>query len=316
MRTRLALIVALAVAGSAAASNQDPPVALSDTEVLQLVSRDSRMTVPVVIAGAGPWPFVVDTGAQRTVISRELANVLRLPRGRDVRLIAMTGASQVATAIIPSLRVSTIGGGEIEAPALAARHLGAPGLLGIDTLQDKKVSIDFAAQTMTVGPSSRRGRARLRPRADEVVVQARNLLGQLVVTDATFRGRRIQVVLDTGTAISVGNGAFHRLAGQHGTRPVAMTSVVGDQLQGAFKTVGDVAFGDVVIQNLPVAFADAAPFRQFRLEKRPALLLGMDALALFGQVDIDFPNRELRLRKPPATLLAPSRRANTVTAVP
>lgn len=284
--------------GAASVFNQDA-VPLTDEQVLQIVSKDDRMTVPVHIGGGGPWPFIIDTGAQRTVISRELANVLKLRRGRDVTLTAMTSTSRVSTAVIPSIRVSTISGEEIEAPALAARNLGAPGLLGIDTLQDKKVSIDFTAQTMTVSPSVKRPGRKLPPRRDdEVVVTARNYLGQLVVTDAYYRGRPIRVVLDTGAAVSVGNAAFHRLAGRNGTRPVEMTSVVGEQLRADFKTVGDVTFGGVVIRNLPVAFADAAPFRQFKLDKRPALLLGMDALSLFPRVDIDFPNRELRLRKP------------------
>ena len=41
------------------------------------------MTVPVEIGGAGPYRFVVDTGAERTVISRELARELELEPGPD-----------------------------------------------------------------------------------------------------------------------------------------------------------------------------------------------------------------------------------------
>lgn len=295
-----ALLIALGVASSAAATNQDPPIPLSDAEVVQLVSQNERMTVPVRIAEAGPWPFIIDTGAQRTVISRELANVLKLPRGRDVRLTAMTGTSRVATAVIPSIRVSTISGERIEAPALAARHLGAPGLLGIDTLQDKKVTIDFAAQTMTVSPSTRRRRSEAGTRGGEIVVVARSYLGQLVITDADYRGKPVRVVLDTGSAVSVGNSAFRQLVRRaRPTRPLSMTSVTGDELHADYTQIDEIRFGTVTFQNLPVAFADAAPFRQFRLEKRPALLLGMDALGLFRRVDIDFANRELRLRKPP-----------------
>lgn len=312
MGRRLLALLALAVTAPVVASFNQDAIPLSDEQVLQIVNKDDRMTVPVHIGGGGPWNFIIDTGAQRTVISRELANVLKLRRGRDVTLTAMTSTSRVSTAVIPSIRVSTISGEEIEAPALAARNLGAPGLLGIDTLQDKKVSIDFTAQTMTVSSSVKRPGRRLPPRrADEVVVTARNYLGQLVVTDAFYRGRPIRVVLDTGAAVSVGNAAFHRLAGRSGTKPVEMTSVVGEMLKADYKTIGDVTFGGVIIRNLPVAFADAAPFRQFKLDKRPALLLGMDALALFSRVDIDFPNRELRLQKPREVELRPVNSVST-----
>jgi hypothetical protein len=54
----------------------------------------------------------------------------------------------------------------------------------------------------------------------------------------------------------------------------------------------------VDIANLPVAFADAAPFKHFGLTDKPALLLGMDALRLFRRVKIDFPNREVRFLLP------------------
>ena len=62
------------------------------------------MTVPVTIAGAGPFAFVVDTGAQRTVIARELAATLGLAPGRIVRVTGMTGSSAIGTVVIPSLR--------------------------------------------------------------------------------------------------------------------------------------------------------------------------------------------------------------------
>lgn len=274
------------------------PPALSDADTLKLVMQDTRMTVPVRIGAAGPWPFVIDTGAQRTVISRELANVLKLASGPDVALVAMTGTSRVPTALIPSLSVSVVGGEQIAAPALAARDLGALGLLGIDTLQGHKVSIDFTAQTMALSPSARRARRSEARSPDEVVVRARDYLGQLVVTDARYRGHQVSIVLDTGSPVSIGNAALRRLAGRSTLTPIAMTSVTGQQLHADYTQIGEVELGGLRILNLPVAFADAAPFRQFKLVKRPALLLGMDALGLFTRVDIDFPNRELRLMRP------------------
>ncbi|MFX7858493.1 hypothetical protein ABTK38_22630, partial [Acinetobacter baumannii] len=57
-----------------------------------------------------------------------------------------------------------------------------------------------------------------------------------------------------------------------------------------------VQLGTMTINNLPIAFADAAPFRRLGLESRPALMLGMDAMKLFRRVDIDFANREVRFQ--------------------
>src|SRR5689334_1444691 len=45
-----------------------------------------RMTVPVRLAGGGPYRFLVDTGSNRTTISRQIASQLNLPAGAGVQL--------------------------------------------------------------------------------------------------------------------------------------------------------------------------------------------------------------------------------------
>ncbi|WP_374944207.1 retroviral-like aspartic protease family protein [Sphingomonas sp.] len=289
-----------------AASAQDVPASVDPVDPLAqeiaFVTDITRMTVPVSLAGAGPFRFVVDTGAERTVVSHELARRLRLPPGRDVRLTAMTGTTSVGTVIVPSLTVGALSGvGErrIEAPALAATDIGALGILGLDTLQGQKVVIDFDTQTMTVTPS--RKRHTLPAASDEIVVQARSVLGQLVVTDARYRGQTVRVILDTGSMVSMGNAALRkRLVKADAKRdtPIELISVTGGKLQAGYTQIGKVSLGEIAFDNLPIAFADAAPFAKFGLVQRPAMLLGMDALRLFRRVDIDFVNREVRLRKP------------------
>ncbi|WP_162139985.1 retroviral-like aspartic protease family protein [Sphingomonas sp. Mn802worker] len=256
------------------------------------------MTVPVQIAGAGPYRFIIDTGAQRSVISRQLARRLGLPAGRRVRLTAMTGTSIVDTVVIPSLSVSTLGGERIEAPALDGVDLGALGLLGIDTLQRHRLVIDFDEARMSVTATDRRDRA-VRAAPGEIVIQARSLFGQLVVTNATLNGRRVRVVLDTGTSISLGNRALQRMLMRRGKQAqTEMISVLGDKLTADYAATRDLKLGNATISGLPIAFADAAPFRAFALDDKPALFLGMDALRLFRRVEVDFANHELRLLLP------------------
>lgn len=288
----LLLLSAAPVAGQ----DPEPP---TDAQILGIgTDIPGRMTVPVTIAGSGPYPFTIDTGAERTVISRELAARLNLAAGRGVRMTAMTGTSTVGTVVVPALAVSTAGKARIEAPLLAGEDLGAPGLLGLDSLQGHAVSIDFDQQRMAV-VKSRRGRL---PGSDpsDVVVQAKSLHGQLVVTDAYYRGTRVRVVLDTGSVISMGNLALRAKVArkQSGFIPVTVSSVTGATMTADYTQIGEVSLGSVTFQNLPVAFADAAPFRQLGLNDRPAILLGMDALKQFRRVDIDFANREVRLALP------------------
>lgn len=310
-----ALLVACSLA-AAPAGAQTPaalpaPIAAADTPAgddLAFAVLDERMTVPVAIAGAGPYPFIVDTGAQRSVVSRQLARRLGLPIGRRVRLTAMSGSSDVDTVIIPSLSVSTppvagIGGERIEAPALEAQHLGAPGMLGIDTLQGHAVVIDFDRQAMTVTPSTRRDRRR-RGTADEIVIQAKSLFGQLVVTDAFVLGQRVRVILDTGTPVSVGNSALRRLVARRkvAATPAVFTSVLGGEVVADYVVLPEMKLGDATVTSLPIAFSDVPPFRAFGVDDKPAILLGMDALKLFRRVHIDFANRQLRLAMPRTAL--------------
>src|SRR5688572_21470543 len=70
------------------------------------VDPTSRMTVAVNIGGSGPYPFIVDTGAQRTVISKELARRLRLGKGPTAELHSTSGRQNVQTFVIPSLEIN------------------------------------------------------------------------------------------------------------------------------------------------------------------------------------------------------------------
>ncbi|SOB79910.1 Aspartyl protease [Sphingomonas guangdongensis] len=273
-----------------------PPDALA----ILLGSVADRMTVPVRVAGAGPYPFIIDTGSERTVIARQLARALRLPAGRGAKVIAMSGTARVATVTVPSIQLSSIPAiGAIEAPALDAANLGGLGLLGIDTLQGHKVSIDFDAGVMTVSRSDPRAR-RERREPGEIVVRARSQTGQLIVTDADVEGRRVRVVLDTGSALTIGNTPLQRLMRRdsRALRPLELISVIGEPVQTRYGTASRLRLGGVAFTGVPIAFADVPPFDQFGLSKRPAMLLGMDALKFFRRVDIDFANREIRFLLP------------------
>ncbi|MDD1451677.1 retroviral-like aspartic protease family protein [Sphingomonas sp. H160509] len=312
----LLLVIAAQASAQDAASPRSnaapPPSAASaiepDPATLLFGDDQARMTVPVTIAGAGPFAFVVDTGAQRTVIARELAATLGLAPGRIVRVTGMTGSSAIGTVVIPSLKVSVIGSAAIEAPAISAINLGARGLLGIDALQAHAVGIDFDTNTMTVTPSRKR-QSRERTSPDEIVIRARSLFGQLVVTDAYCNGIRIRVILDTGTSISMANAALRRKVTRKGlgsagsAQPVSLTGVTGETVVADYTTIDRVTIGSLTLGDLPVAFTavDAPPFRLFGLAERPAMLLGMDVLQLFRRVDIDFANREVRLTLPRET---------------
>ena len=240
LRLLTPLLIAFAAAPAATQETAAPaaPAAEDGSGTLALGALADRMTVPVSINGSKPQPFVIDTGAERSVISRQFAGTLRLTPGPQVTLTTMTGSSKVPTVVIASLAVGPVRDAEaFNAPALEASHLGAHGLLGIQQLRTHMVSIDFDTNQMAVRPSRRSG-GRPAPRlpfTDEIVITAKSLMGQLIVTDAWFEGNKVTVVLDTGSQISMGNMALQkklrrvRLKG-----PITLTSVTGETLSANY----------------------------------------------------------------------------------
>lgn len=306
LRLLMPLLTAFAAAPAATQEVAAPagPVAAADeaSGTLAIGERADRMTVPVSIDGSVPHPFIIDTGAERSVVSRQLAGNLKLSPGPRITLTTMTGSSRVETVVVPSLAVGPVRDTQaFNAPALEAAHLGAHGLLGIEQLRTHMVSIDFDKQQMALRPSRRSG-GKPTPRppfTDEIVIIAKSRMGQLIVTEATFEGAKVTVVLDTGSQVSMGNLALQRkLRRVRMKGPITLTSVTGETLTANYHIAHRVELGGVTLRELPVAFADVPPFARFGLADRPALMLGMDALRGFRRVEIDFPDRKLRLLLP------------------
>lgn len=289
----LALILSLAMA----AGVPETP-APAEQNVALGTDRSDRMTVPVRVDGSEEMPFVIDTGAERTVISRQLATRLNLARGPMLRMVTVTGTGPVETVIVPSLELSGSTVKAIEAPALDEAHLGARGMLGIDSLQSRRVLIDFKKNEMKVMPSRRPEDTD----PDTIVVTARNRYGQLILVDSRFLGEKVQVIVDTGAQTSVGNLALLQRLTKHKKTPqlvpVTLSSVTGQKIEAQFAQVDRIKIGGVEMNNIPVAFTDAEPFKRFGLANKPALLLGMDALRLFQRVSVDFANKQVRFILP------------------
>jgi predicted aspartyl protease len=258
-----------------------------------------RMTVPVMVNGQGPFPFVIDTGADRTVISAELAATLGLNPGDPVVLNDVSGVGLTPTAIIPKLAVGVRELRDVDAPTLAAANLGAMGLLGIDSLRDQRMVMDFHARRMTVEASKPEHYG-----ADVIVVHATRRLGQLVLVDASIGGEPILVILDSGAQNTIGNLALRDLIGRwHGGQqglPVDVISVSGRTIPAHFASLPNLRIGGIALHNVPIAFADLHTFSEFDLNGQPAILLGMDVLRHFDRVAVDFGRKQVSFRFPDA----------------
>jgi predicted aspartyl protease len=295
--------MAMAQETGARPSAADEPIPAAAQTMALGTDRAKRLTVPVSIAGSGPYRFVVDTGAERTVISRELAATLNLPTGSTAQLHTVAGARSVETKVLAGLSVSRAAAIPVIAPALPERALGAHGILGVDTLKDKRVLLDFKSRQMTVEPASRRVQSIANDDDDaEIVVRARRREGRLVISDARVQGRNVAIVVDTGAEYSIGNPALLRAVMKRrpgiALYPITLIGVTGEEVAAQVAVIEDVQLGSLTLANTPIAFADVLPFRTLGLARRPALLLGMNTMQAFDKVAVDFSSRSVRFLIP------------------
>src|SRR6478672_11323345 len=205
-----------------------------------------RMTVPVHVQGTGPYRFLVDTGADRTAISSDIASRLRLASGSDASLHSVAGVSTVSTAVVHDLQLTQRPVGVVDAAILERVNMGADGILGVDSLRSQRIVFDFEGQTMSVVPS---GAREVVNDPDAIVIQASRRNGRLIVTEAKIDGRRVTVVLDTGAQVSIGNDALRRdLLGRRTPRDaqtVELQSVTGAKISGEYTFVHELNLGGV-----------------------------------------------------------------------
>ena len=72
-----------------------------------------------------------------------------------------------------------------------------------------------------------------------------------------------------------------------------LVDVTGRSVQADYGIAEELLIGRARFGVIPIAFADIAPFKALKLDKSPALFLGMDALRKFDRVAIDFANRKI-----------------------
>jgi hypothetical protein len=137
---------------------------------------------------------------------------------------------------------------------------------------------------------------------DAIVIEARRKNGRLIVTDAFANEQRLSVVVDTGSEVSIGNRALRAKLLRKNLVDVAhqveLESVTGEKIMGEYMIVRKLEIGGLNLTNLAIVFADAHTFKQLKLDDKPALLLGMNAIRAFKRVSIDFANKKFRVMLP------------------
>ena len=255
----------------------------------------TRMTVEVNVNGRGPYRFVVDSGADTSVVGSRIAQDLALPTGSPVVLNGMTASALVNRVMVDELQLGTSRVGNLEVPVLLERDLGGEGMIGIDALVEQRLMMDFEKRLI----KSEDARQPARLLDGEIVVRAHRRRGQLILTQVRAAGLPVDAVIDTGSEITIGNLALRdKLIRGNADKfeTVSVAGVTGVVIQLQLARIAELKLGSVTLRDVPIAFADVPPFDVFGLSREPSLLLGTDLLETFRRVSLDFRARKVRFQ--------------------
>jgi predicted aspartyl protease len=262
-----------------------------------LRDRLGRIWAPVYLNGKGPYRLVLDTGASNSAITARVATELGLPlvATKSMLLHGVTGS-----AVVPFVKVDTFVVGDMEArdkvlPIVPDALGGADGVLGMESLEDKRIAIDFMHDGIKISRSHSR-------RADygySTIPLTRTPNG-LLMTTAYIGGVRIKAIIDTGSQATVANLAVQAaLKRRHPERDLRTSSITGatDDVQaGRDLPIPPVSLGPVVIDSPYLTVCDLQIFELWKMTNEPTMLIGIDTLGLLDNLIIDYRRMELQIR--------------------
>jgi predicted aspartyl protease len=256
---------------------------------------ETRLSVDVRVNGQGPYQFIVDSGADTSVVGLRIAHDLQLPLGTPAVLNAMTARNLVDRVKVGQLTVGSSTIGDLELPALKEVDVGGAGMIGIDALVHQRLMMDFEKRLIKVEDAS----IPERWEPGTIVITAKRERGQLILTHVKAVGYELDAVIDTGSEITIGNLALRdKLIRNNHAKfvTVPVIGVTGETVNLQMARINELQLGPVTLRDVPMAFADVPPFKMFGLADEPALLLGTDILDTFRRVSLDFRARKVRFQ--------------------
>jgi predicted aspartyl protease len=275
------------------AQQHDQPLYAVSTRI----DRIGRIIAPVYINGQGPFLFMLDTGANRTVLSDEAVQRLGLTVAEDaIAVQSVNGRGLAPTVTVERLNAGELSFDNVELPVLAGPVFDrVDGILGMDGLADKKITADFVRDRITIVES--RGR---RAPLNRIVLRGTLVSGQLMMIEGRVGRVPVKAIIDTGGAHTLGNPALQQaVAAQHRRAELRRTTSVIDatdqQRYGELSLSPTITLGDATIRNTVITYGDFDIFRVWGLEQEPALLIGMDVLGTLAEFAIDYRRREVQM---------------------
>jgi len=308
--SRLAAIAALVAAGFAYAANaaaqciDAPDLAAYQTATPAdfaagptRTDRLGRVVAPVMVNGQGPFRFIVDTGANRSVLSDGLVAQLGLTPGGTGQVHSVHGVTTAPIVTVDQLQYGDVSLQAEALPMLSGRVLaGEAGLLGVDGMRGRRLRMDFERNCIEIAPSDTARRLR-----GWTSIRGDMRFGHLVVIRGSINGIRVHLLLDTGSDSSLANVALlNAMNARTRRRPrqeqtIAYTAGQPLVLENAL-LIPRMMMGELEVRNVSAYVGDFHIFQLWDLTSEPTLLLGMDVLSQARGLAIDYQRGVVYLR--------------------
>lgn len=251
--------------------------------------RLGRVVAPVMVNGQGPFRFIVDTGANRSVLSDALATQLGLTASSSGEVHSVYGVTTAPIVAVDTLQYGDVTVNAEALPMLSGRVLaGEHGLLGVDGMRGRRLRMDFERNCIEIAPSNQARRLR-----GWTSIRGEMRFGHLVVIRGSINGIRVNLLLDTGSDSSLANFALRDAMNTRlRRRPRQVQTIaytVGETviLENAL-VVPRMMMGELEVRNIVAYVGDFHIFQIWNLTSEPTLLLGMDVLSQARGLAIDY----------------------------
>ncbi len=295
----LLVAAALSMAAPASACEQIFPGAPS---VAGATTRDAagRAVALININGQGPFRFIIDTGANRSVLSQSLARRLGLaPTGEGV-VHSIDGAEPAKLVNVESLSFGAMRLSQGDTPVLDGPMLdGEHGLLGVDGMAGRLLHVDFTRNCVEIYESA----AELSMQGWQSVPAVMRF-GSLLMVPGEILGVHVNVLIDTGSNISLANEHFRDALRRVAARSIeyhdgrAFTSGRPIVLEQSVWTP-TLRLGSTSVERVNAYIGDFHIFDYWGLQNEPTLLIGTDVLAHSDEMAIDYEHGIVHFRKRP-----------------
>lgn len=250
------------------------------------LQRDStgHLLVPVLVNGEGPFPFMLDTGADESAVFGWFAAKQRLPQGHPAEISGATANAPEITTLLDRLSLDGRVIRHVDADTIPDRADGAKiaGIAGADLLMGRLALVDISCERMSLSPLDANPAHIMGSKA--IVVQAGSIEGGKQLTlPVQLNGVAGVATLDTGARSTMINNTFAKIAG---IDPNSETFQDGPPARGAVQTavpsrmgpIGTLSFAGIVRHNVTARVVDLPVFDDAGYTNGHAMNIGVDLL--------------------------------------